>query len=631
MVLRRTYWLLFFLITVLLSSWKKEQPGEVTDYANLIDYVVAELDSSIFYLQELEKRHSGEKGIAHYHNSRKHYKHIEWFVEVVSPKDAKYYVNGPLIIKYSEYAEGYMVEPHGFQVMEEFLFGEEGDKEYFQSELKLLLERLTHLKNTYTQVSLADNLFLEMCQLELFRISSLNLNGYDASIEKTSITESVWCFEGMERVLEYYSAKYLGTGDTQSYRKCFKTISKAKDYLNGNKDYDSFDRLAFITRFIQPLNNELIDLHVALNLPWSDAKLPVRLNQYGMFSEQTFDPQYFSIYYSDTTGISLQAELGKILFYDPILSDNNKRACSSCHKPDKAFTDGLKRAITFDGKGITDRNAPSLIDVVFFKSFFHDGRAYQLEQQASDVLRNHLEMNSSMEEIVNKLRSSQQYKDLFGKAFKRERDAVISSYAVLKALVEYEKTLISFQSRFDQYLAGDKKALTKDEITGYNLFAGKALCGSCHFFPVFNGTVPPVYFESEFEVLGTPLNDQNKKLDEDRGRWNVTYLPIHDRSFKTPTVRNSELTAPYMHNGIYSKLEDVVTFYQKGGGAGLGFDVPNQTLPFDSLQLTKKEEQQIILFMKSLTDTSGLQVKPFPLPQFESRLEWNDRRWGGEY
>lgn len=186
-------------------------------------------------------------------------------------------------------------------------------------------------------------------------------------------------------------------------------------------------------------------------------------------------------------------------------------------------------------------------------------------------------------------------------------------------------------SRFDRYLAGEKGTLNQREINGYNLFAGKALCGSCHFFPLFNGTVPPYYMDSEYEILGTPETKENRSLDKDKGRFEVTKVSKQMYAFKTPTVRNSELTAPYMHHGIYSDLKEVLQFYQKGGGEGFKYSVPNQTLPFDSLQLSNSEEEDIILFLKSLTDTAGLVQHPFRLPSFESSPALNSRTWGGKY
>ena len=211
-------------------------------------------------------------------------------------------------------------------------------------------------------------------------------------------------------------------------------------------------------------------------------------------------------------------------------------------------------------------------------------------------------MRSSLAEAVKKLRAVPEYRKLFAEAFAGSPDSVISPYAVQKAITEYEKTLVSFDSRFDRYLRGDELAMNEREINGYNLFEGKALCGSCHFMPLFNGTAPPFFSDSEFEVIGVPASPDNRTLDPDSGRYRFTKIPEQLHAFKTPTVRNIEITAPYMHNGVYSSLEEVVEFYHKGGGAGLGLPVPNQTLPFDSLQLNPQEKADIILFMKSLTD-----------------------------
>ena len=226
---------------------------------------------------------------------------------------------------------------------------------------------------------------------------------------------------------------------------------------------------------------------------------------------------------------------------------------------------------------------------------------------------------------------SSMYRSLFAEAFPIKKDQQISVYAIQKALSEYEKTLVSFNSRFDQYLAGNKAALTAEEQLGYNLFAGKALCATCHFFPVFNGTVPPYFMDSEYEILGTPADSTNKRLDSDLGRFRVTKANFQKYAFKTPTVRNVQLTAPYMHNGIYPDLKSVLNFYQKGGGEGFKYAVPNQTLPFDTLKLNLSEQKAIIRFLESLTDTSGLISQPFALPVFKDKPDWNKRVWGGKY
>jgi cytochrome c peroxidase len=348
-----------------------------------------------------------------------------------------------------------------------------------------------------------------------------------------------------------------------------------------------------------------------------------------VFEKESYNINYFSIHTVDTFGLASQAKLGELLFFDPVLSGNNKRACASCHNPEKAFSDGFEKGVSYE-KSDLDRNTPSLLNTIFQKNFFYDGRARQLEQQANDVLHNQKEMNSTIEDMISKLNQSQEYQQLFKRSFKGTPDTVINYYGMLKAIAEYEKTLISMNSRFDKYIKGDFKQLTNQEINGYNLFSGKALCGSCHFFPLFNGLVPPIYNDTEYEVIGVPEKMNSKEIDKDQGRIVVSRVNIHQYAFKTPTVRNSALTAPYMHNGVYKTLDDVIDFYNKGGGQGIGINIPHQTLPFDSLQLTKQEISNIKSFMLSLTDTTSLNKKPKRLPLFKDET-LNHRIVGGEY
>jgi cytochrome c peroxidase len=171
----------------------------------------------------------------------------------------------------------------------------------------------------------------------------------------------------------------------------------------------------------------------------------------------------------------------------------------------------------------------------------------------------------------------------------------------------YIRSLARWNSPFDRYARGETDALDPAARRGFNLFMGKAACATCHFPPAFNGVVPPRYIETESEVLGVPEKFPATPLvlDPDPGRGIVHLNPIFQNAFKTPTVRNVALTAPYMHNGSMETLEDVMDFYNAGGGAGLGLDVPNQTLPTDSLGLTRREMDDVIAFMKALTDTTG--------------------------
>jgi cytochrome c peroxidase len=189
---------------------------------------------------------------------------------------------------------------------------------------------------------------------------------------------------------------------------------------------------------------------------------------------------------------------------------------------------------------------------------------------------------------------------LFKKAYSKTTKP--EAWQIQNAIASYVRSLNSFDSRFDEYMRGKKNSLSNQEIEGMNLFMGKAKCASCHFTPLFNGTVPPGYSKTEHEVIGTPNEVSGKSLSTDLGRYIYNKMPQLKGAFKTPTVRNAAVTAPYMHNGVFKTLEEVVSFYNKGGGQGLGYEVENQTLPFDELKLNKKEEAALVAFMKTLTD-----------------------------
>ncbi|WP_026903178.1 cytochrome-c peroxidase [Pedobacter glucosidilyticus] len=153
-------------------------------------------------------------------------------------------------------------------------------------------------------------------------------------------------------------------------------------------------------------------------------------------------------------------------------------------------------------------------------------------------------------------------------------------------------------------MQGEKDALNTQELAGFNLFMGKGKCGSCHFLPLFSGAVPPLFEKMESEVLGVPANTDtiNAKIDADLGKYNLYKIPHQKHAFKTPSLRNIALTAPYMHNGVYQTLDEVIDFYNKGGGAGLGIILENQTLSPDKLQLSETEKKQLIAFLNALTD-----------------------------
>lgn len=568
---------------------------------------------------------------SNYFIARKYYKKIECFIEYCSPFDAKYFINGPLVKKSDLEIGTRIVDPHGFQVIEEQLFGVDSiDTSLLLIELKLLKESFKAFESKLNTININDSQIIEMMQFELIRMSALTLSGYDASFTKTNSEECKNVFEGFRALLHDVKLKNQEKGyPVELHQKLISRLKLAENYCVLHKDYDSFNRLFFITQHIKPIYKLLVKIHQTELFPYTQVDYAINLNNEHIFEREYYNINYFSIKTIDTLGNALQAKLGELLFFDPVLSGNNKRACASCHKPELAFTDGFKKGISFE-KDSLDRNTPTLLNTVFQKNFFYDGRARQLEQQANDVLHNQREMNSSIEQMIDKLNQSEEYQSLFKTSFKGTADTNINYYGILKAITEYEKQLVSMNSRFDKYIKGDYKQLNTQEINGYNLFSGKALCGSCHFFPLFNGLVPPIYNDTEYEVIGVPEQMNGKQIDKDKGRVIVSRVHIHQHAFKTPSIRNIQLTAPYMHNGIYKTLEEVVDFYNKGGGQGLGVNVPNQTLPFDSLQLSKQEISDIKSFMLTLTDTIGITKKPKKLPRFNDD-KLNHRVIGGEY
>ncbi|HKW49936.1 MAG TPA: hypothetical protein VJN70_20930, partial [Gemmatimonadaceae bacterium] len=173
------------------------------------------------------------------------------------------------------------------------------------------------------------------------------------------------------------------------------------------------------------------------------------------------------------------------------------------------------------------------------------------------------------------------------------------------AIAAYVRTLVALNSRFDRALRGDTSAITGAERRGFTVFMGKARCGTCHFAPLFNGLMPPELVESEPEIIGVPEKRaiQHARLDADDGRGDVDHEPTHAKAFRVPTLRNIALTAPYMHNGAYATLEEVVDFYNRGGGTGIGAKVPGQTLAAQPLHLTSGEHRDLIAFLGTLTDT----------------------------
>jgi cytochrome c peroxidase len=241
------------------------------------------------------------------------------------------------------------------------------------------------------------------------------------------------------------------------------------------------------------------------------------------------------------------------------------------------------------------RNTPTLINAVFQTRQFYDSRKPVLEFQVRDVVHNPHEMGGSLDQSVNLFKKDKEYAGLFREAYPGENDP-ITPFTIANSLASYVRSLQAVYTRFDRYMRKESVLYSPQEIRGFYIFMGKAKCGSCHFMPLFNGLVPPMFNETESEVLGIPADKgRHPRADPDSGEYYYTHAAVQLFSFKTLTLRNIALTAPYMHNGLFATLEEVVDFYDKGGGHGLGIVPPSITLPPDQLRLSRAEKRRHLL------------------------------------
>jgi len=523
---------------------------------------------------------------------RSAYKRVEPFTEYFFPATSRL-VNGPPLPEV-EAEENKLFEPEGLQVIEEHLYPafDPAGRADLVREVKKLSSELARYQTLWEATDFTDAHIFDLLRLEVFRIVSLGMAGFDTPMCQTAIPEAAVALTSMRTYLSLFET------DTPGYAALDRQLQQAADYLNQHPDFDSFDRAHFITTYANPLSKQLLTYQRALGIePFKDRR-PLRPDAETLFAANAFDPDAYAATV-DARMNPAKIELGRRLFADPVLSANNQRACVSCHQPDKAFTDGLTKNKTLTGQGLIGRNTPTLLNAALQAGQFYDLRASSLENQSFDVVHNVTEMNGSLEQVAKKLRVDPSYVAQFRKAFP-EKNGAIEPFQIQNALASYERTLVSLDSRFDRYMRGQKTALSAEEIHGLNLFMGKAKCGICHFMPLFNGTVPPGYTDSESEVIGVPATTAETEIDPDLGRYAHTKLDVLKYSFKTPTLRNVAQTAPYMHNGVYRTLDEVIEFYNKGGGNGLGFNLAYQTLPEDKLNLTTTEKKALVAFMKAL-------------------------------
>ncbi len=291
-----------------------------------------------------------------------------------------------------------------------------------------------------------------------------------------------------------------------------------------------------------------------------------------------------------------KVDLGKTLYFEKRLSKDNSMSCATCHHPYHGFAEPNRTSEGVIAGSVGKRNAPTVINRLFSKEQFWDGRAADLEEQAHGPLTNPVEMAmSSHDEVVARVKGVAGYAPLFEKAFGTPE---ITMDRIAQAIAAYERTVVSGNSPYDRYVAGDKDALSPSAVRGLALFNGKGNCQTCH--AGFNFT------DESYHNLGVGMG----AADPDLGRFGVTKAEGEKGAFKTPTLRNVAQTPPYMHDGSEPTLRAVVDFYNRGGR-------PNQYLAKEirPLGLTPQEIVDLVAFMEALTADVPNLVPPTDFPK----------------
>lgn len=336
-------------------------------------------------------------------------------------------------------------------------------------------------------------------------------------------------------------------------------------------------------------------------------KLRTFYESYGSVQSQGFGGTQTSLPAHRDGFTPQQIDLGRFLFFDPVLSGDGSISCASCHQPDKGFGDALPTSVGIGGQAVS-RAAPTLWNVAFLKSFFWDARADTLEEQMQGPLYAAHEMGNDPATLLSTLNDTKNYRTLFAQAFNRKAGEPIVLDEIYLALTAFQTSLISLNSRYDRYVHGYHDALTEPEIEGMNIFRSfVARCSECH--------MPPLFTTGQVAVIGAP-EPEGRAIDV--GAEKTFNTPRLKAGFKVPTLRNIGLTAPYMHSGLFDNLRDTVAFYNGGRGHAVppGLDLELHW-HISSPDLREHELDRVVDFLHALTDES---LKPRVPDQVPSGL-----------
>jgi cytochrome c peroxidase len=570
-------------------------------------------------------------------NCRFKFKGLDFWMRYIEPLSQKK-INGPLPVEwetevFEKYEKPYKREGAGFTLALQYLDEDQIDKSHL---LNLINQSLAATK-VYQSDSIKNQLIsyhhFYLCnRLYLLNLATIYTTGFDCPEKESILPELKVLLKEVSEIYSTFNQTFPNKALSQEYLDLYK---KTKDFVEAQPlDYSNFNHYIFIRDYINPLfaiNQKLINQYKVVSKSFVDYTLNKKANS--IFSKDLYfgqDSKGIFLRVNDENTLAQIDKLGKLLFYDPILSGNNQRSCVSCHNPSQFFTDTTsKTSLQYNYSGHLERNSPSLVNAPFNHLLMVDGEHFTLQMQGKAVITNPKEMGAIESEVLQKVLSCPDYKQAFTELLKfTPTESEITFDHLVSAITFYYSKFSKNNSLFDDAM-NKKVEVDEDVMNGFNVFMSKAECATCHFAPIFNGVKPP-YVGSEFEVLGTPHDIDYKKLSSDKGRFQINPALETLHAFRTGTIRNATKTKPYMHNGVFNTLEEVIEFYNGGGGAGRGLVLENQTLSSDSLNLSNQESADLIAFIGSLTEQIPLEKAPENLPK-SSIKALNKRKIGGEY
>ncbi len=571
------------------------------------------------------------------HAARLEMKGADFWLRYLSPNEYRR-INGPLPIEwetevFEKFEKPYKREGAGLTLAELYLDEPAPQKDSLRHLIESSLAATANFAADTVTKELATYHHFFLCnRLHLLNLAATYTTGFECPAQERIIPELRNMMADTRGIYALYNESFPDKAISGTYLKLYDS---AIAYASAQPDaFIAFDHFIFLRDYVNPL----FSMNAAMMREYgvvSHSLVDYSLNKAAtsIFSKALYRGQNAKGIFTrvrDSASLALIDRMGKLLFYDPILSGNNMRSCASCHKPAQAFTDTAgTAALAYNHSDFLPRNTPSLLNADYNHLIMLDGAHISLQAQTRGVVMNATEMGGTEAEIVKKVMSCDEYRKAFTKLLEHTpQEPQVSFEHIASALTIYYAKFSQEAAPFDEAM-NRTATLTPQAREGFNVFMSKAQCGTCHFAPQFNGVKPP-YVGSEFEVLGVPADTAFRKLSGDGGRYGINPAAQTVHAFRTGTIRNVARTPPYMHNGVFRTLREVIDFYDRGGGAGRGLDVPNQTLSAAPLHLTEHDKDVLIAFMESLSERPHAEHAPVRLPRSHMAV-LNRRNVGGVY